>query len=94
MSKETAEASLRAFEKTIGRVETKGKPAVDKVSIEALDEVVSRAGETDVRKEREAEEAKGKIESRLEFLARMYETKKAKQAEEEAETEDVEITEE
>ncbi len=50
--------------------------------------------EESVEKEEEAAEGKGQIESRLEFLARMYETRKATQAEEETMAEDDEATEE
>ena len=52
---------------------------------------MSSAEETEeniVKEEGEAEETKGKIESRLAFLAKMYETKKAKRAEEETMADD------
>ena len=53
--------------------------------------MISKAEEIEepkVKGGKEDGEAKEKIESRLKFLARMYEAKKAKQAEEETKAED------
>ena len=95
VARETAEASLRAFEEAIGKVEAIGdeaeeateaigKPDVEvaETSARASDEAEGKAKE-----KRKAGEIKGKrkIEARLESLAKMYETKKAKQDEEETE---------
>ena len=66
---ETAEASLKAFEEAIGRVEATTIKAKSKSS-KAKD--------------------KAKIEARLDFLAKMYETKKNEQSREETEVVDEE----
>ena len=65
-------------------------------SIRAFAEPVGGTEETRVKEKRGTEKAKGKgkVEARLEFLARMYEAKKAKQAEEEPTVEDAEAAEE
>ena len=100
---------LRAFEEAIGRAEEVteeakevteaiGKPEVEvtESSIRAFAEPVGRAEETGVKGKKGTEKAKGKgkVEARLEFLARMYEAKKTKQAEEEPTVEDTEAVEE
>ncbi len=98
---------LRAFEEAIGRAEEVteeakevteaiGKPEVEvtESSIRAFAEPVGGAEETSVKEKRGTEKAKGKVEARLEFLARMYEAKKTKQAEEEPTVEDAEAVEE
>ena len=75
-----------------------GKPdeEVAEASLRVFEEAVGKAEETDVKEKREAGKVKGKkkIEARLESLARMYETKKARQGEEETVIEDAKAVEE
>ena len=104
LSEETAEASMRAFEVAVGQApaisESNDEP--DKVSSEAPDEMVSQteeSRETSVGVEKEESQAKGSIEpgnpeTRLEFLARMYQERKVGQSGEEAEMEDTKVAEE
>jgi len=72
--RETAEVSLRTFVEAVSKAEAAGKPA-DKADKQGGEEIEQAC----VKEERKAEETKGKIESRLRFLVRMHEPKKAKQ---------------
>ena len=54
----------------------------------------AKADKARVKKEIETEDNKGKTESRLEFLSRMYEARKAQQVDEETTTDDEETTDE
>jgi hypothetical protein len=90
MSKEAAEASIKAFEEAIGNgEETAEKPAGKKTKEEPS---AKKAGPEadDEGPDEEVPEAdmKGKIESRLDFLAKMYEARKAEQEEEDVSEDD------
>ena len=85
---------VHPFEEVIGQTEAgKSTDKAEKVSRKVSEEVKSKTEETGVREGRGEVGTRDRIESRLEFLARMYEQKKAKQDEEKAEVEDVEVTE-
>ena len=93
LARETAESSIMAFENAIGRGEdnaelpdeTEGTP--EKTPDETIIETVSTT-QAKTKGENEAADTRDQIESRLEFLARMYEARKARSTEEEAEDND------
>jgi hypothetical protein len=92
LSRETAEASIRAFEKTIGGGDEVDEE--DEIPMKTLDEVKDETEEASEKEKATEVNIRDKIESRLEFLAKMYEARKARQEEEGAVAEDQETTEE
>ena len=64
------------------------QPEVAEALARTLDEVITVAGESNVKGKREAKEVQGEIETRMESLARMYVSNKAKQPEMEDEEEE------
>ncbi|MFC1941486.1 hypothetical protein ACFLWL_03715, partial [Chloroflexota bacterium] len=77
LTKEMAEASIKTFEEAVGQVEAIGKLAGE----------TEETRESKAKEGKEATDTKGRIESRLEFLARMYDAKKTRQDEEESTSE-------
>ena len=64
--------------------------------MKAFEEAIGKAEATNIKAKSKAKEVKdkGKIEARLDFLAKMYEAEKTKQAEEKKVVEDAEELEE
>ena len=90
MSREAAEASIRAFEEAIGNgEETSGKPA-EKKTKEVTSAMKAEPAAEDEGPGEEVPEAeiKGRIDSRLDCLARMYEARKGEKEEEDTSEED------
>ncbi len=101
--RETAEVSLKDFEKAVGMAEEPGGEAgeVAGVASETGDETALQeaTGKTEGTAEKEKKgagktRARERVEARLEILARMYETKKNKQDEEESTGKGEQLTEE
>ncbi|MFC1916959.1 hypothetical protein ACFLX1_02390, partial [Chloroflexota bacterium] len=90
---EAAEVSIRAFEEAIsgaramGEVPKEADKEIGETLTETSQEVItSKPRKASAKEKREDEEDPKKIESRLEFLAKMYASSKTERAEKEEET--------
>ena len=84
---ESDEAMLEVLDevkkKGVATGKSVGKSAEE--SLKALDKAIGRAEATGAKEKKKAGGSKGKLEARLEFLARMYEAKNDEQDSEDAE---------
>jgi len=85
-ARRAAKASMRVFEKATGGAEKVSKEVKEEaaeVPLEIFEEVLSKP-EISAKGKRKPKESKEEIQTRLDFLTRMYATNKDKHAEKEA----------